>query len=431
MSHALLSLDLSLTDPGSEIPPSANPESPSVLNAVKAAGHAFVRAAKAVRRKRVLWAAMAAGAVLGVPHAAKAQNTFPSSGNVGIGTSSPQHSLDVYGTSYFTNSTYPVLQAQRTTSATNAQVTTVGIAANTSGTAADGFGPDLTFSIGTSDGVSHCLWNLSAIRAGGDNQGDLIFQAANPEYVCGGNYNERMRILNNGKVGIGTTAPTEVLDVTGAVKASGTDSSNETSAAVLGYFSGISRIVTWGGTSNTVGAFEVNAVSSDGSINTAPFFINTAGSVGIGTTSPSYLLQVNGSVGASSYSNLSDARLKKDITPLAYGLTAVMKLRPVGFNWKDQDQKWKKRHQIGLIAQEVEMVVPEVVTTADDQMQTKSIAYGSLVPVLIQALQEEQQEITQLKQVVCQSKTAAKSTSVCSRPSPPAGAKAAAIRMVP
>jgi hypothetical protein len=112
--------------------------------------------------------------------------------------------------------------------------------------------------------------------------------------------------------------------------------------------------------------------------------IDSSGNVGISGN-----LRVNGSVsGMSAYNNLSDVRLKKDITPISYGLDAVMKLRPVGFNWIDQDQDWKKQHQIGLIAQEVEPVVPEVVTTANDAQHTKSIAYGSLVPVLIKGMQQ-------------------------------------------
>ena len=92
--------------------------------------------------------------------------------------------------------------------------------------------------------------------------------------------------------------------------------------------------------------------------------------------------------GTSAYNNTSDARLKKYVTPIAYGLAEVEKLRPVGFNWIDQKDEWKKQHQIGLIAQEVEPVVPEVVTTANDEQKTKSLAYGALVPVLIKAVQE-------------------------------------------
>jgi hypothetical protein len=117
--------------------------------------------------------------------------------------------------------------------------------------------------------------------------------------------------------------------------------------------------------------------------------INSGGQVGIGMTSAGFTLQVNGSVaGIGAYNNLSDARFKKDIASLQYGLDTIARLRPVGFNWIAQDQEWKKQHQLGLIAQEVEPLVPEAVTTANDELQTKSIAYSAFVPILIKAVQQ-------------------------------------------
>jgi hypothetical protein len=117
--------------------------------------------------------------------------------------------------------------------------------------------------------------------------------------------------------------------------------------------------------------------------------ITSSGAVGIGMLPVGYTLQVNGSVaGIGMFTNWSDGRLKKNVASLDHGLDTVMKLRPVGFNWITQDQEWKKQHQIGLIAQEVESLVPEAVTTASDALQTKSIAYGAFVPILIKAVQE-------------------------------------------
>ncbi len=136
--------------------------------------------------------------------------------------------------------------------------------------------------------------------------------------------------------------------------------------------------------------------------------LNQNGRVGIGTTSMDYTLHVNGSVaGTSAYNILSDSRLKKDVISIENGLEKVMKLRPVTFNWRRSEFpkiNLDNKNHVGFIAQEVEEVVPQVVSTADDKMQTKSIAYSDLVPVLTKAIQEQQKEIEELKSMIIELK---------------------------
>ena len=52
---------------------------------------------------------------------------------------------------------------------------------------------------------------------------------------------------------------------------------------------------------------------------------------------------------------------------------------------------------IGVVAQELEEILPAMVYTGDDDMQTKSVNYGNLVAVLIEAIKEQQQKIQQLE----------------------------------
>ena len=82
----------------------------------------------------------------------------------------------------------------------------------------------------------------------------------------------------------------------------------------------------------------------------------------------------------------SDERLKTDIKTIESGLDKVSKMRGVTFK---RDGKLNS----GVIAQELEKIAPELVKTADDEMGTKSVAYGNMVAYLIEAVKELKVEL--------------------------------------
>ena len=95
-------------------------------------------------------------------------------------------------------------------------------------------------------------------------------------------------------------------------------------------------------------------------------------------------------VSATTLTETSDERLKSDITPLNNALETVKALEGKAFV-KDG------KASIGLIAQQVQRVLPQVVVTGEDEMQTLSVQYGNIVAVLIEAIKEQQVQIEELK----------------------------------
>ena len=87
---------------------------------------------------------------------------------------------------------------------------------------------------------------------------------------------------------------------------------------------------------------------------------------------------VTGSVSAAQFTSLSDINKKKNIRPIENAIEITKKLEGVRFDWKDTDAP-----SIGVIAQEVEKVLPELVVENDG---VKSVSYGNIVGVLIEAI---------------------------------------------
>ncbi|WP_395300451.1 tail fiber domain-containing protein [Enterobacter sp. ECC-175] len=85
----------------------------------------------------------------------------------------------------------------------------------------------------------------------------------------------------------------------------------------------------------------------------------------------------------------SDERLKENIKPLDRSLENILKLKGVSYTWKEN-----KTADVGLIAQDVEKVYPELVKTKDD---VKQVDYQKLVAPLIEAVREQQEQINALK----------------------------------
>jgi hypothetical protein len=99
-------------------------------------------------------------------------------------------------------------------------------------------------------------------------------------------------------------------------------------------------------------------------------------------------------VNAGTVTETSDARLKMAITPLAASVRAlVMKLNPVSFAWLRDGKPG-----LGLIAQEVEPLFPEVVDT--DALDYKTLDYSALAAPLVKTVQEQRREIEALRQQI-------------------------------
>ena len=93
--------------------------------------------------------------------------------------------------------------------------------------------------------------------------------------------------------------------------------------------------------------------------------------------------------GAATFNNdvtaFSDKRLKTDIKPITNALDKVMQMQGVYYKRNDVEDA---REQVGVLAQDMEAILPEVVLTADDEIQTKSVDYGKITSVLIEAIKE-------------------------------------------
>jgi len=104
------------------------------------------------------------------------------------------------------------------------------------------------------------------------------------------------------------------------------------------------------------------------------------------------------SAGAATFNNdvtaFSDKRLKTDIKNIDNALSKVMKMQGVYYKRNDVDDA---KEQVGVLAQDMEEILPQVVLTADDEIKTKSVDYGKICSVLIEAIKDLKQQVDELK----------------------------------
>jgi hypothetical protein len=139
------------------------------------------------------------------------------------------------------------------------------------------------------------------------------------------------------------------------------------------------------------------SVSDDTSTNGTrfPVFVNgTSGAVADQVSSTKFTFNPSsGLLTTTDYNSSSDKRLKKEIKTIDNALEKITQLRGVTFTWKESEQK-----AVGLIAQEVQKIIPEIVNT--DELGYLGIRYTNLIGVLIEAIKEQQDQINTLKQQI-------------------------------
>jgi len=220
--------------------------------------------------------------------------------------------------------------------------------------------------------------------------------------------------FNNKKVGINTTSPAAHLEVVGGTTlatlmvapseaTSGDDSeivlaedNDGTFNMSMKYDGELNRLEWWAeDDAGTYGPLMTLAYNTLGGgipyLNTGfirPLSDNTF-DLGYSTLRWDDIYATNGVI------QTSDKRQKSNIESIGYGIDTVMKLKPVTYFWKDKPERGRK---VGLIAQDVLNLVPEIVDIGEDEEHTLGINYAEITPILIKAVQEQQGDLESLKE---------------------------------
>jgi hypothetical protein len=147
-------------------------------------------------------------------------------------------------------------------------------------------------------------------------------------------------------------------------------------------FVGSGVVASGTGTTKTI------TISGGGNLNN--IVEDTTPQLGGNLDGQAFTITTTGDITAANFNTTSDESLKDNVETIGNALDKVLQLRGVNFNWIENGEA-----ATGVIAQEVEKVIPEVVAQRDDG--TKTVSYGNLVGILIEAIKEQQKKIDELK----------------------------------
>ena len=258
-----------------------------------------------------------------------------------------------------------------------------------------GSGTDVSLSIltnATAIGANAVVDASNKIRLG-DNNVTTVETAGTLRSL-----NATYGLLVDGKVGIGISSPEAELhiragdDPTLKLQSDGT---NEVSGRIsMRQSNDTGADIYYDGTNGVEGlAFETFV---SGQSKGVKMFIGVDGNVGIGTSNPGNILTIQQNSAtdpvADAWTTYSSRRWKTNIKTIENPLETVQALRGVTYDWKASG-----KHDIGLVAEEVGEVIPEIVAYEENGIDAKSVDYARLVAVLIEAVKEQQETIGDLK----------------------------------